>query len=99
MLEYLHDDVDVKVGMHPPVRGRAAIRPLLERSVGRHARVDHEILDLWDVADGVAVVRMDVHYARRDGTTITIPAVDVIVHDDRTITGMQVYWNDTGLER
>jgi ketosteroid isomerase-like protein len=75
-LSYLAEDGEFVFGNAPPAVGHAAIGAAVSGFFGTIQRSQHQLLKTWADADS-AVGEGRVTYTRLDGSTITLPFVDV----------------------
>lgn len=76
-LAYLADDAEFRFGNGPPVFGHENIGAVVSGFFGAIRSSRHELLKTWDAADSV-VCEGRVTYTRHDGSTTTLPFVDVL---------------------
>ena len=89
-LGFIHEDATFRFGSSPAVTGHVAIKAAVESFFASFAALKHDLQRL--VADGNAVVcEGEVTYTRHDGSTITLPFVNVFETDDGLISLYRVY--------
>lgn len=88
--ESFSDDVELRFGSHPPVRGRAAVRDALAAGHAEHAMA-HTVIGCWESGD-TTVLEFDVVYTYPDGRSQRVPSVALIRRDDEGLTtSLRVY--------
>jgi len=93
-LSFIREDATFRFGSSPAVTGHAEIRAAVESFFSSFAALKHDLQRL--IADGDTVVcEGEVTYSRHDGSTITLPFVNVFEVDDGLISLYRVYI-DTG---
>ena len=75
-LSYLTGDAEFRFGNGPPAIGQANVGAAVSGFFGTIKNSRHELLKTWQDADS-AVGEGLVTYTRLDGSTITLPFVDV----------------------
>jgi ketosteroid isomerase-like protein len=82
--EYLADDVVFRFGSGEPLVGKPAVEAAGSSMLDQMAASRHEVLNLWEVEEGVVVAEMNVEYERLDGRKLTLPCCNVFrVRDGR----------------
>ena len=74
--EDFSEDIELRFGSHPPVRGRAAVRDALAGGHAEHAMA-HTIVNCWE-ADGDTILEFDVRYTYPDGHSQLVPSLAII---------------------
>ena len=93
-LSFIHADATFRFGSSPPVAGQAGIGAAVGDFFSLIAALEHEICRF--IIDGDAVVcEGEVTYTRHDGSTITLPFVNVFEVENKLITLYRIYI-DTG---
>jgi hypothetical protein len=89
--DWLTDDARFRFGNGDETTTRDAARQGLADFYGMIDGVSHRMLDHWE--DGATtIVRSDVTYVRKDGTTVTVPIVTIYhERDDGKIDDYRVY--------
>ena len=59
-----------------PIIGRANFAESSKKFMALIAGIKHQLLDVW-AFDDVIVSRIEVTYTRKDGSTLTVPAVTI----------------------
>jgi limonene-1,2-epoxide hydrolase len=89
-LGFIHEDATFRFGSSPAVTGHVAIKAAVESFFASFAALKHDLQRL--VADGNTVVcEGEVTYTRHDGSTITLPFVNVFETDAGLISLYRVY--------
>jgi ketosteroid isomerase-like protein len=73
-----------------PVIGRANAAAASQNFLKQLAGIKHHILNVWAFEDGV-VSQLSVTYTRKDGSTLTIPAVTIWKLRDMLIDECHIY--------
>lgn len=73
---YLADDVTMRFGNAPLLRGRAACRDAWAGFCGLVDGVQHDLVNQWEVGD-TTIAETSVTYTRKDGDRVTVPVVTI----------------------
>ena len=93
-LSFIHADATFRFSSSPPVTGRAGIGAAVGGFFSLIAALEHEISRF--VTDGNAVIcEGEVTYTRHDGSTISLPFVNVFEVKNKLISLYRIYI-DTG---
>jgi ketosteroid isomerase-like protein len=87
---HLTPDAKFRFANADPVTGRASVR---EAVAGFFSSIDgltHHLRNVWEFGDTV-VTQIDVEYRRKDGKTVTVPNVDILVYDGDLVRDWQIY--------
>ena len=87
---HLAQDARFRFANADPVTGRDAIRQAV---TGFFATIDgltHHVLHVWEHGDTV-VVQTEVEYLRKDGVSVTVPNMDVLIYEGELVSDWQVY--------
>ena len=87
---YLTDDEVFRFGSAPAVQGRSAVPAAVEGFFGSYKGLSHTIHKTLRQADTL-VCEGEVTYTRQDGSTITIPFVNVFEYDGDLIARYKIY--------
>lgn len=87
---YLTDDASFRFGSAPAVRGRAAIREAVDGFFSTIAASSHYIRQTL-TSGTTQVCEGKVTYTRLDGTSVTLPFVDVFEFDGDLIADYKIY--------
>jgi limonene-1,2-epoxide hydrolase len=89
-LSFIREDATFRFGSSPAVKGHAEIRAAVEGFFSSFAALKHDLQRV--VTDGDAVVcEGEVTYTKHDGSTITLPFVNVFEVDGGLISLYRVY--------
>lgn len=72
---YFHPDAEIRIAHHPPLTGWAAIERSLRAGLSVVKSIRHEVLNAWDVEDGVVVFEVVAHYTMKDDRHVDVPGV------------------------
>src|SRR5882762_4477531 len=86
----LADDVVFRFGNAEPVQGRQAVQDIVEPFFDSIAGLSHHVLRDWSIDDTV-IQELAVTYTRHDGSTLTVPAVNVLRIRDDAIADYRIY--------
>jgi ketosteroid isomerase-like protein len=87
---YLTPDVRFRFANADPAIGRDAVK---EGVLGFWATIQglsHHLLNAWDFGD-TTVLQAEVEYRRKDGKTVTVPNVDILIFDGDLVRDWQIY--------
>lgn len=87
-----HPQGSFQIGAMPQVTGREAIRGFFEQffSMGLFARLDHELIEVWDLEDALIYSAVAV-YTRADGSTLRVPYTNTVKYEDGLFGDYRVY--------
>ena len=88
------EDGTMTFGNAPPLVGREAIREGVTGFFGSIQDLQHEFVHSW-VQEGVAIHEFQATYHRRDGQSVTLPAVTVFHLDGDRVREAQVFYDPT----
>jgi hypothetical protein len=89
-VEDFADDVELRFGSYPPVRGRAAVRDVLAAGHAEHAMA-HTVVGCWE-SGADTILEFDVLYTYADGHSQLAPSVALIRRDVNGLTtSLRVY--------
>ncbi len=77
-VQHLTEDVVFRFGNADAAVGRDAVREAVAGFFSTISGLTHHVKDMWEVADDVTVVNIDVEYRRQDGHTVYTPNIDVL---------------------
>src|SRR5512139_1411176 len=89
-LSYLTDDAEFRFGNGPSVEGREAVGALVEGFLGAIGGTRHVLTRHWEGEDS-AVGEGFVTYTRLDGSTLTLPFVNVFDLRDGKVARYLIY--------
>ena len=87
---HLTPDAKFRFANADPVTGRAAVK---EAVAGFFSTIDgltHHMRNVWEFGDTV-VTQIDVEYRRKDGKTVTVPNVNILIYDADLVRDWQIY--------
>ncbi|KAA1014393.1 nuclear transport factor 2 family protein [Paraburkholderia panacisoli] len=87
---FLSENCTFVYANNDPVTGRENIAESSKSFMALIAGIRHQLLDVWAI-DNVIVSRIDVTYTRKDGSTLTVPAVTVWRVRDGRIDDYRIY--------
>jgi ketosteroid isomerase-like protein len=87
---FIAEDGEFRFGNAPPVSGRAAIREAVAGFFAAIGGCRHRLLASW-TGPGSAVGEGQVTYTRLDGSTLTVPFVNVFQLDGGQIRSYRIY--------
>ena len=89
-VSYLAPDGEFVFGNAPAAVGHAAVSAAVSGFFGMIARSEHRLLTTWEGPDSAAC-EGTVTYTRLDGSTVTLPFVDVFHFRGSQIARYQIY--------
>lgn len=94
---YYTEDVELRFGSAPAVRGRVAVRAALAAGHDRHA-MEHTFVNVWTVGDET-ICEFRVRYTMRaDGRIVDLPSLAILRRaQDGLVDGLRVYIDPTPL--
>ena len=87
---FLTEDCTFVYANNDPVIGRANIAESSKQFMSSINGIKHRLLDVWSF-DDVIVSRLEVTYTRKDGSTLTVPAVTIWRVSSRQIDDYRIY--------
>jgi len=87
---HLTPDAKFRFANGDPVTGREAVK---EAVAGFFSSIDgltHHILNVYESGETV-IAQIDVEYRRKDGKSVTVPNVDILVFDGDLVRDWQIY--------
>jgi ketosteroid isomerase-like protein len=93
---FLADDAHFRVGNAPTMIGRNAIRVAVAGFFGTVASSQHRLHYIWD-GIGSTVCEGEVTYGRHDGSSVTLPFVNVLCLEDTKIASYRIYIDNSPL--
>jgi hypothetical protein len=87
---FLTEDGQFRFGNAPPALGRQAIASLLDGFFASIKSLSHDVAKTWTVPDHV-ICEGTVTYTRHDGSTLSVPFVDVFVMQGKLIKDYLIY--------
>ena len=97
VLRLMTDDVHFRFGSAEPTIGRQGVVEAVGALAPTVVSLSHELLHIWTIDEPGPVVmcEMAVTYQRRDGSALTLPAVDLFRLRDGLIADCRVYMDVT----
>lgn len=92
----LTQDAEFRFGNAPAVRGREAIRSAVAGFFAAIAGCRHRLIGSWH-GSGTAVCEGEVTYTRHDGSSVTIPFVNVFELRGERIASYRIYIDNAPL--
>lgn len=89
-LEFLAPDACFRFGNGAVVEGKSAIREAVTGFFTSISSLRHELAETWSHPDSV-ICRGEITYTRLDGSTLTIPFVNVLKLDGSLIDDYLIY--------
>ena len=86
----LADDVVFRFGNAEPIHGRQAVQDMVGPFFDSIAGLRHDVLRDWSI-DDMVIQELSVTYTRHDGSTLTVPAVNVLRIRDEAIADYRIY--------
>jgi len=93
---FLTPDGEFRFGNAPAVQGREAIRATVAGFFSVIGGCRHRLLGAWNGA-GTAVCEGEVTYMRQDGSTVTIPFVNVFELRGEQVASYRIYIDNSPL--
>ncbi|MFM0630073.1 nuclear transport factor 2 family protein [Paraburkholderia xenovorans] len=90
LARFLTDNCTFVYANNDPVIGRAKIAEYSKNFMALIAGIEHQLLEVWAV-DDIVISRIEVTYTRKDGSTLTVPAVTIWRVRDRQIDDYRIY--------
>jgi SnoaL-like domain len=88
----LAPDVEVVVGNNPAMHGRQAAKEGIGYFFSTIDGIKHHLVNVAE-SDGLTFLEANVEYLRKDGKTVTIPAVTVLERDDDLVKSLRIYFD------
>jgi len=86
----LAPDVSVVVGNNPPMNGRQAAKEGIGYFFSTIGGIKHHLVNVAEI-DGLTFLEANVEYIRKDGKTVTIPAVTVLERSENLVKSLRIY--------
>lgn len=86
----LTPDVEVIVGNNPTMNGREAAKEGIGFFFSTIDGIKHNITKVVE-GDGVTVMEAKIDYIRKDGNTVTVPAVTVLERQGDLVKALRIY--------
>jgi hypothetical protein len=88
----LAPDVKVVVGNNPAMNGREAAREGIGTFFSTIDGIKHHLVNVAEI-NGVTFLEANVEYLRKDGKTVTIPAVTVLERSENLVKSLRIYFD------
>jgi hypothetical protein len=88
----LAPDVEVVVGNSPAMHGRQAAKQGIGHFFSTIDGIKHHLVNVAE-SDGLTFLEANVEYLRKDGKTVTIPAVTVLERDGDLVKSLRIYFD------
>jgi ketosteroid isomerase-like protein len=95
-LGFLTDDAEFRFANHPPVTGREAVGGFVGGFFGAIGGSRHRFVHAWEDA-ATAACEGEVTYTRHDGSTLTVPFVNVFYMRDGKVARYLIYIDNSTL--
>jgi len=89
-MAHLHDGASFRFGSQPRVTGRAAITAAVEGFFAAVRGMRHEVVATWSVPHH-SICEGRVTYTRLDGSTVTLPFVNVLALLGERVSDYRIY--------
>jgi len=89
-MHYLAEDVTFRFGNAEPLHGRPEVAAAIKPFFASLAGLRHEIVRDWEAGDTV-IQDLLVTYTRHDGSTLTVPAANILTVRDQQIAEYSIY--------
>jgi hypothetical protein len=86
----LTPDVTVVVGNNPAMNGRQAAKDGIGGFFSTIDGIKHHLVNVTE-SNGLTFLEANVEYLRKDGKTITVPAVTVLERDGDLVKSLRIY--------
>ena len=88
----LAPDIELVVGNHPPLRGKAAVREGIGQFWASIDGLKHHIVNVVEQGS-LTALETRIEYRRKDGRTVTIPCVTMLERAGDRIRGLRIYFD------
>ena len=88
----LAPDVEVVVGNNPAMNGRQAAKDGIGYFLSTFDGIKHHLVNVAE-SNGLTFPEANVEYLRKDGKTVTIPAVTVLERDGGLVKSLRIYFD------
>jgi len=86
----LTPDVKVVVGNNPAMNGREAARQGIGYFFSTIDGIKHHLVNVAEI-NGLTFLEANVEYRRKDGKTVTVPAVTVLERSENLVKSLRIY--------
>jgi ketosteroid isomerase-like protein len=88
----LAPDVEVVVGNNPAMNGRQAAKEGIGSFFSTIDGIKHHLVNVAE-SGGLTFLEANVEYLRKDGKTVTIPAVTVLERNGDLVKSLRIYFD------
>jgi ketosteroid isomerase-like protein len=88
----LAPDVEVVVGNNPAMKGRQAAKDGIGYFFSMIDGIKHHVVNVAESRD-LTFLEANVEYLRKDGKTVTIPAVTVLERNGELVKSLRIYFD------
>jgi SnoaL-like protein len=88
----LAPDVEVVVGNNPAMNGRQAAKDGIGYFLSTIDGIKHHLVNVAE-SNGLTFLEANVEYLRKDGTTVTVPAVTVLERSGNLVKSLRIYFD------
>jgi hypothetical protein len=88
----LTPDVRLTVGNHPAMNGRDAVKQGIGAFWSTIDGLKHHVVNVAE-SNGLTFLEANVEYLRKDGRSVTIPAVTVLERDGDLVKSLRIYFD------
>lgn len=97
-MSFLTDDVVMRVCNEAPAQGIVAARTSFEELVKNLVKVNHEILNIYDVNEELTITETFVEYTLKDGRTVTNYSCNHLRHRNGRVFDNRIFMDPTGFQ-
>lgn len=94
-MSVLTDDVVMRVCNNPPTHGIQAARRSFEELVQNFTKVEHELLNVYDVREDLTITETYVRYTMRDGRVVTNYSCNHLRHRGGKVFDNRIFMDPT----
>lgn len=94
--DLMTDDVHFVFGNADAIDGRENLHSTITGFFNAVAGIRHTVIDAWTVDDKI-IQKLSVTYTRHDGSTLTVPAVNLLTLRDGKISEYLIYVDNSAL--
>jgi ketosteroid isomerase-like protein len=88
----LAPDIKVVVGNNPVMSGRQAVKEGIGYFFSTIKGLKHHLVNVAE-SNGLTFLEANVEYLRKDGKTVTIPAVTVLERSGELVNSLRIYFD------
>lgn len=89
-VSHFADDATFRFGNYEAVHGPKEIAETCRNFLETIDGLRHDVLERWDI-DDATVLRIKIHYVRKDARTVTIPLAIILKWGEGLVTDYQIY--------